>query len=285
MTTTPAIRLSTADLADEYGEAAEVCEGGFSGYGGRDRFAGRVVTVLCHEDTRLARATLSEPGEGRVLVVDGGGSLRRALFGDVSAALAIENGWSGVVFNGAVRDTETLRKLDLGVLARGACPRRGSTTGAGERDLELVFAGAHVRPGDYLVADADGFVCLPEPPVVVDAEPVAQDHPYRPAVVAGDLVHVSGALGVDRDGVAVAGRRAALDAAMDRLAERLATVGGSLGDLVKCTYYVTDVSLRTEANEQYRDLFPGARPARTFLEVAALPYGAIVEIDGLAVTR
>jgi enamine deaminase RidA (YjgF/YER057c/UK114 family) len=114
---------------------------------------------------------------------------------------------------------------------------------------------------------------------------VSADHPYSPAVIANGTVHVSGALGVDIDGNSVAGRRPALDAALERLAERLATVGSGLGDLVKCTYYVTDVTLREEANEQYREVFPEPRPARTFVEVRALPYGASVEIDAIAVLR
>jgi regulator of ribonuclease activity A len=275
--------LSTADLCDTYPDTVQAC-GGFAQYGARRRFAGRVATVRCHEDNRLMRLVLSEPGAGQVLVVDGGGSPHRALLGDVSAALAANNGWAGVVVHGAVRDAGALRRIDLGIAALGTCPRRGGQTGAGERDVEVTLRGARIAPGSYLVADEDGLVCLPEPPTVPAGAAEPADHPYRAAVVAGGLVHVSGALGVDGAGRAVPGRREALAAAMERLAERLATVGAGLTDLVKCTYYVTDVSLRAEANDQYRGLFPADPPARTFVEVAALPYGATVEIDALART-
>ncbi|UGT56000.1 RidA family protein [Nocardia asteroides] len=111
---------------------------------------------------------------------------------------------------------------------------------------------------------------------------VSAQHPYSPAVVAGGLAFVSGALSIDADGVAVPGRMAALDAAVARMCERLATVGGELDDVVKLTYYVTDLSLREEANRQFERLFAEPRPARTFLEVSSLPYGATAELDAVA---
>ncbi|WP_024794600.1 RidA family protein [Tomitella biformata] len=110
----------------------------------------------------------------------------------------------------------------------------------------------------------------------------ADPHPYSPAVAVGNLAFVSGALSIDSDGIAVPGRAEALDAAIDRMAERLATVGGTLADVAKLTYFVTDVTLREEANRQFERLFVHPRPARTFLEVNALPYGATVEIDAIA---
>jgi regulator of ribonuclease activity A len=282
VTAVASTRLSTADLSDEYPDVAQACAG-FTQYGGRRWFAGPVATVRCHEDTRLTRTVLSEPGNGRVLVVDGGGSLRRALLGDASAGLAVANGWAGVVIHGAVRDAAALRHIDLGVAALGTCPARGGAAGAGERDLTVTVGGAVIAPGGYLAADEDGLLFLPQAPATPSAAPAGQpDHPYRAAVVAGGLAHVSGALGVDAGGRAVSGRRAALAAAVDRLSERLGTVGAGLGDLVKCTFYVTDVSLRAEANDLYRELFPAGPPARTFVEVAALPYGATVEIDAIA---
>lgn len=109
------------------------------------------------------------------------------------------------------------------------------------------------------------------------------DHPYSPATVAGGMVYVSGALSVDEAGRPVPGRRPALDAALERLGERLATVGGSVADIVRATYYVTDISLRAEANDQYVEVFTHPRPARTFIEVSGLPYGASVEIEAIAV--
>lgn len=107
-------------------------------------------------------------------------------------------------------------------------------------------------------------------------------HPYSPAFAAGGFAFVSGALSIDPDGVAVPGRTEALDAAIDRIAERLATVGGKLTDVVKLTYWVTDITLREEANRQYERLFDQPRPARSFVGVKDLPYGATVEIDCIA---
>lgn len=107
-------------------------------------------------------------------------------------------------------------------------------------------------------------------------------HPYSPAYAAGGFAFVSGALSIDSSGKAVGGRAEALDAALDRMAERLATVGGRLENVVKLTYFVTDVTLRDEANRQFERVFAEPRPARTFLEVSRLPYGAAVEIDCIA---
>jgi enamine deaminase RidA (YjgF/YER057c/UK114 family) len=109
-----------------------------------------------------------------------------------------------------------------------------------------------------------------------------REHPYTEAVVAGGLVFVSGALGVDAEGMAVHGRRESLDAALRVLEERLGTVGARLADVVNATYYVTDIGLRDEANEQFIDAFHTPRPSRTFVEVSRLPYGATVEIAAVA---
>ncbi len=109
------------------------------------------------------------------------------------------------------------------------------------------------------------------------------DHPYSPAKKAGAHVYVSGALSVDQHYQPVPGRREALDAALERMIERLATANARISDVVKLTYYVTDVSIRAEANEQFREHFAESRPARTFVEVSNLPYGSTVEIDAIAV--
>lgn len=108
------------------------------------------------------------------------------------------------------------------------------------------------------------------------------DHPYSPAKRVGSTVYVSGALSVDADYQPVTGRREALDAALDRMTERLSTEGGTTADVVKLTYFVTDLSLREEANQQFAEKFAGTGAARTFLEVSSLPYGASVEIDAIA---
>lgn len=107
-------------------------------------------------------------------------------------------------------------------------------------------------------------------------------HPYSPAFTAAGLVFVSGALSIDPDGQAVPGREEAVDAALDRMTERMATAGATLAGVVKLTYFVTDVTLREEANRQFERVFDQPRPARTFVEVSGLPYGATVEIDCIA---
>src|SRR5690606_30020190 len=110
---------TTADLYDQHGAAAQSCDTQLRQYGARRVFAGPIATVRCREDNALVKAVLGEPGEGRVLVVDGGGSVHTALMGDLIAASAVAQGWTGVVIHGAVRDTAVLATLDLGIKALG----------------------------------------------------------------------------------------------------------------------------------------------------------------------
>jgi len=151
----------TADLVDGYGEALESCDTQLRQYGGRAMFEGEIVTIRCHQDNAMVKAVLAEPGEGKVLVVDGGGSVHTALMGDLIAASAVEHGWEGVVIHGAVRDTAALVELDLGVKALGSNPRKSSKTGAGERDVPVTFGEATFAPGAHLVSDGDGIVVIP----------------------------------------------------------------------------------------------------------------------------
>ena len=153
--------IGTADLYDEYEEQLQSCDLQLRQYGGRRVFAGEVVTVRCREDNALVKQVLGTPGEGRVLVVDGGGSLHTALMGDLIAASAVQNGWAGVVINGAVRDVAALAELDLGIKALGSNPRKSAKTGAGDRDVVVSFGGATFTPGARLVSDDDGVVILP----------------------------------------------------------------------------------------------------------------------------
>jgi len=130
----------------------------FRDYGKRTRFAGRVVTVKCFEDNSFVKAALEEPGQGRVLVVDGGGSLRRALLGGNLAAAAARNGWAGIVVHGCVRDAAELAASEVGIRALALMPLPTERRGAGERDVPVQIEGIWVRPGDMLWADADGIV-------------------------------------------------------------------------------------------------------------------------------
>jgi regulator of ribonuclease activity A len=148
--------IGTADVVDDLGDDARSCDVQFRSYGGRSRFAGPVRTLRVHEDNALVKQVLSTPGDGAVLVVDGGGSLRTALVGDVIAGLAVSNGWSGLVLHGAVRDVVALGGLDVGIKALGSNPRKSGKTGAGEVDVPVTFGGVTFRTGDHLLSDEDG---------------------------------------------------------------------------------------------------------------------------------
>ncbi len=150
--------FATADLIDDYGSELESCETQFRSYGSRPRFAGTIETVRCEGDNALLKGVLATPGKGRVLVVDGGGSLRTALMGDMIAASAVANHWAGVVINGAVRDVMALAGLDLGVKALGSNPRKSAKDGCGETGVPVVFGGAEFRPGAWIYSDEDGIV-------------------------------------------------------------------------------------------------------------------------------
>ncbi|GLY17095.1 putative 4-hydroxy-4-methyl-2-oxoglutarate aldolase [Kineosporia sp. NBRC 101677] len=149
---------ATADLWDEYGAVLQSCQTPFLQYGARSVFSGPISTVRCHEDNALLKSVVSGPGEGRVLVVDGGGSRRCALMGDMIAKIARDNGWAGVVIHGCVRDVAILADVDLGIKAIGSNPAKSSKTGAGERDVEISFGEVTFRPGDLLFSDDDGIV-------------------------------------------------------------------------------------------------------------------------------
>jgi regulator of ribonuclease activity A len=133
----------------------------FRSFGGRKEFCGVVSTVKCFEDNSAVKVALESPGEGRVLVVDGGGSLRRALVGGNIAASAAKNGWAGVVIDGCVRDVAELAACDVGLVALAAIPLPTDRRGEGQRDLPVQIQGVSIRPGDRLYADADGIVVLP----------------------------------------------------------------------------------------------------------------------------
>jgi len=150
--------ISTPDLCDEHGDDVRVAEAIFRHYGGLRQFGGRIATIKCFEDNSLVAEAVSSPGAGRVLVVDGGGSLRRSLLGDKLAAQAVDNGWSGIVIHGALRDVEVIAPMKLGVLALAAIPRKTEKRGAGEADIPLSFAGVTLRPGEYLYADETGVI-------------------------------------------------------------------------------------------------------------------------------
>lgn len=149
--------IVTPDICDAHPEVS-VLDTLFTNVGGVDAFCGAVRTIKCFEDNSRIKEALGEPGDGAVLVVDGGGSLRCALFGDQLAELAIDNGWNGVVIYGCVRDVDALAELELGIQALAAYPRRSEKRGEGQRDIAVTFAGVTIAPGQWLYADNNGIV-------------------------------------------------------------------------------------------------------------------------------
>ena len=150
--------LSTADLVDELGDAVQSVSLQFQNIGGHAQFSGPIRTVRCHRDNALLKAILSTPGDGAVLVVDGGGSLESALVGDLIAALGVEHGWAGIIVNGVIRDRVAIGQLPIGLKALGSNPRKSSKTGAGEADVVVSFGGVVFRPGATVWSDEDGIL-------------------------------------------------------------------------------------------------------------------------------
>lgn len=153
--------FATTDLCDDNPASLEdgslqVLPPVFHHFGKRARFAGPAATLKVHEDNALVRATLETQGEGRVLVVDGGSSLRRALVGGQLGLLAQNNGWAGVIVDGCVRDSAELALCDVGVMALATHPQRSAREGVGKRDVAVQIGGVAVYPGDWIYADADG---------------------------------------------------------------------------------------------------------------------------------
>lgn len=162
-------RFQTADIMDWHPDTPS-CDIQFRSFGTRRSFCGKIRTVRCDRDNGLIRQIVKNRSEGEVLVIDGGGALTHALMGDMLATIAMENGWAGAVIFGAIRDTETIDRLNFGIKALGTNPRVGGKTGAGEIDVAVEFGGVTFTPGHYLYSDADGILvaetayALPEPP-------------------------------------------------------------------------------------------------------------------------
>lgn len=154
---------ATADLVDEHGEALASIPVQMRSFGRHPRFAGPAVTVKCFEDNALLKSTLSEhpDPQGRVLVVDGGGSLRSALVGDLIAAIAVDRGWAGIVVHGCIRDSVAIDGLEIGIKALGTNPRKSTKTGAGTVDGPVEIGGVTITSGQVVHSDEDGIVVLP----------------------------------------------------------------------------------------------------------------------------
>ncbi|GAA1135926.1 MULTISPECIES: ribonuclease E activity regulator RraA [Microbacterium] len=150
--------VATADLYDELGDGIQSLPLQLRSFGRRRAFDGPIRTVRCLEDNALVKSLLATPGDGAVLVIDGGGSLNTALMGDLIAASAVQNGWAGVVINGGIRDSVAIDGLDLGVKALGTNPRKSAKLGAGEVDVTVSFGGVEFAVGAHLYSDEDGIL-------------------------------------------------------------------------------------------------------------------------------
>jgi regulator of ribonuclease activity A len=158
-------RFKTADLYDIHEEALQICSPLLRHYGGQRNFYGQIATLKCFEDNSRVREQLAQPGGGRVLVVDAGGSLRCAMLGDQLARLAADNDWAGILMFGCIRDAAELAAMPLGVMALATHPRKSVKKGLGEVGGEVDFAGVKFRPGEWLYADEDGVVVMHRPAV------------------------------------------------------------------------------------------------------------------------
>lgn len=152
----------TPDLCDTYPEHIQVLSPILRSFGGRTVFGGEIVTIKCHEDNSLVKAQADQAGQGKVLVVDGGGSLRCALLGDMIAEKAAQNGWEGLVIYGCVRDVEALSKTDLGVQALASHPMKTQKRGLGDLNVVVHFGGVRFHPGHFVYADANGVIVAPQ---------------------------------------------------------------------------------------------------------------------------
>lgn len=155
--------IKTADLCDRFSDELEICEPVFGDFGGELRFGGPVATIKCFEDNSLVRDAVGEPGNARVLVIDAGGSMRRAVVGDMLGQKAVDNGWAGIVVYGCIRDSAALSALPIGIKALGVHPLKTDKRGEGQRDLVVRFSNATFHPGDWLYADEDGIVVARRP--------------------------------------------------------------------------------------------------------------------------
>lgn len=152
------MNLLTTDLCDANEDKVRVVEPMFGSFGGRDAFHGRIATLKLFEDNTLVRKALESPGNGRVLVIDGGGSLRRALVGDQLAAMAVKNSWAGIIVYGCIRDSRAIGEMDIGLFAIDTHPMKTRKLNTGEAEIPVTFGGVTFNPGEWLYADEDGVV-------------------------------------------------------------------------------------------------------------------------------
>ncbi len=154
-------KIMTPDLCDEYPDLIQVLSPMLQNFGGIDSFGGEIVTVKCHEDNSVVKEQVGLPGQGKVMVVDGGGSMRNALLGDMLAEKAAENGWEGLIIYGCIRDVDIIRQIRLGVQAISTNPRKTEKRGIGDLNIPVTFGGITFMPGQYVYADNNGVIVAP----------------------------------------------------------------------------------------------------------------------------
>ena len=156
------MKIVTPDLCDENPETVSAVAPIFNNYGGKRAFGGEIVTVRCFEDNTVVKAQAAEDGAGKVMVVDGGGSMRCALVGDMIAANAMKNGWLGLIIYGCIRDVDAISILDIGIQALNSMPIKSVRENRGELNIEISFGGVTFKPGDYVYADNNGVIISPQ---------------------------------------------------------------------------------------------------------------------------
>lgn len=150
------------ELCDQFPDQVQVVEPMFGNFGGKERFGGEIVTLKAFEDNSLVREQVALPGEGKVLVVDGGASMRRAMLGDMLAEKATKNGWEGIIIYGCIRDVNAISDLDIGVQALGCHPMKTEKKGLGELNVDVTFGGVTFKSGQYVYADNNGVLVSAE---------------------------------------------------------------------------------------------------------------------------
>ncbi len=157
------MKYLTPDLCDKYPDLVRVVEPIFKNYGGKSSFGGQIVTIKCYEDNSVVKETASIPGNGKIIVVDGGGSLRRALLGDLIAENAVQNGWEGFIIYGCIRDVDDISTMNLGVKALNTNPLKTDKKGIGDLNIPVSFGGVTFKPGEYVYADSNGIIVSSKP--------------------------------------------------------------------------------------------------------------------------
>ena len=153
---------TTSDISDKLHPDVQYLEPVFKNYGAKNSFSGRIVTVKCYEDNSLVEKALKANGKESVLVIDAGGSMNCAMLGDKRAADAIKNEWEGILVHGLIRDSATIKGMEIGIRALGVCPLKSIKNGVGDSNLIVNFSGVTFTPGEYLYADEDGVIVVKE---------------------------------------------------------------------------------------------------------------------------